>query len=197
MKTKERIKSYYEKFMGNPKETEVKRRLNLMGLQETLRFRVGLCSLLDRYGIETPEQLATYNRFAFWVGGNWESRGSCWQRWQDAIAPKQYATLQKYLGKIGMSFAPEKPTKTPPPYLVIGRDIVKGYLTDALDRIEDFNPYLSDKEVSAEAVRMMVERTPDTLVEKKYGERVIGTTGFSKYYLKDFYRRAFLTVYTS
>jgi len=194
--TEKDIEFYSHIYGGNKKKTEVKRRLKLMELPGTLKFRVRLCSLLDGFGIQTTEQLVTYNKFAFWAGGNKKSRGDYCLKWQDAITPKEYSTLQECLRKIGLDFASEVPTKTQPPFFVIGSNNVKQYLAEALERVTDPEVFLSDKGVSYEATRMLVEITPKRLDNEENNQSVLNSN-FYEECLRDYYRRAFLTTYTA
>ena len=102
-------------------------------------FAIALC---EKHGIRTAEQLATYNRFAFKIGGNFRNHPKAY-KYEPRKITHTISYLKKCLKRIGMEFSPEHPqaeSRKGSPHEIYGKENIK---TDILNAMRETREYVS------------------------------------------------------
>jgi len=112
---------------------------NILFSSPFLDFAIAFC---EKYGIRTAEQLATYNRFAFKIGGNFRDHPKAY-KYEPRKITHTISYLEKCLKRTGMEFSPEHPQSEPrkgSPHEIYGKENIK---TDLLNAMRETREYVS------------------------------------------------------
>lgn len=141
---------------------------------------------LKYYGIETIEQLTTYNPFAFRWGGNTEGRGNDHGKF-GYFTETQYKFLEKCLQKKGLSFAEEiqEPRSA---YGIIGKENIKQYLYEEV--LKNGEEFRSTEKISREARNHLVDTLYTNL--SKYRTSIEDLYGFPSFAIEARYTKPLL-----
>jgi len=122
-------------------------------------FYLGLraIKLCQKHDIRTAEQLATYNRFAFKIGGNFRDNQATY-KYEPRTVAHTVNYLEKCLKRAGMSFSPEHPQAKPrkgSPHEIYGRENIKN---DILNAMKELREYVSGAGIARHAKRALISQ---------------------------------------